>query len=88
MFLSHCVVVGADIQEVIGSAIAFRLLFHFPLWLGCALTVADTFLILFLNVLGLKNLDAFFAGLIGIMCVCFFWDVAYVEPSAIEVAKV
>lgn len=28
-------IIGSDIQEVVGSAIAFNLLFGWPLWVGC-----------------------------------------------------
>ena len=38
-------VIGADIQEVVGSGIAFNLLSggFIPVWAGCLITVVDTF---------------------------------------------
>ena len=35
-------VTGSDVQEVVGSAIALKLLFGLPLWAGCLVTVVDT----------------------------------------------
>lgn len=65
-------IIGSDIQEVLGSAIAFQVLFGFPLWIGCLITVIDTFTFLLLNALGMRALEAFFCSLITIMAVCFF----------------
>lgn len=31
-------IIGSDIQEVLGSAIALQILFGIPLWAGCLLT--------------------------------------------------
>jgi natural resistance-associated macrophage protein len=42
-------VIGSDIQEVIGSAIAFKLLFGIPLWGGCLITAFDSFTFLLVH---------------------------------------
>jgi natural resistance-associated macrophage protein len=36
--LTELAIIGSDIQEVIGSAIAFRILAGIPLWAGCLIT--------------------------------------------------
>ena len=36
-------VIGADIQEVVGSGIAIKLLTGLPIWAGCLITGIDTF---------------------------------------------
>ena len=36
-------IVCADVQDVLGSAIAFRLLFGWHLWVGCVVTGVTTF---------------------------------------------
>ena len=48
-------IVGSDIQEVVGSAIAFRILFGFPLYVGCLITALDTFTFLGLHAFGYVN---------------------------------
>jgi len=65
-------IVGSDIQEIMGSAIAFRILFGFPLWIGCLITGLDTLTFLGLHVIGVRKLELFFCMLIATMCVCFF----------------
>ncbi|GLE05319.1 hypothetical protein PINS_up014332 [Pythium insidiosum] len=69
--MTEIAIVGSDIQEVLGSAIAFQILFKFPLWLGCLITGLDTFTFLALHRYGIRKLEAFFVTLIGIMLVCF-----------------
>ena len=46
----ECAVIGSDIQEILGSALAFQILFGLPLWAGVIITAADTFTFLFLHV--------------------------------------
>lgn len=62
-------IIGSDIQEVIGSAIAIQLLSlgHIPLWGGVVITAVDAFFFLLLDRLGVRRLEAFFAVLITIM---------------------
>lgn len=55
--------------EVIGSAIAILLLTRggVPLWGGILLSVGASFLLLLVERLGIRHLEALFAGLIGTM---------------------
>ena len=80
-------IIGSDIQEVIGSAIAINILFGLPLWAGVLITAADTFTFLFLHAFGVRKLEAFFAALILCMCVCFFADFGIDPPSASGIAS-
>ncbi|KAF4704943.1 hypothetical protein FOZ63_009539, partial [Perkinsus olseni] len=58
--LTEIAIVGSDIQEVLGSAVAFRLLFGIPLWMGCVITAADTFTFLAAQYLhGTRVLEGF-----------------------------
>lgn len=69
--MTEVAIVGSDIQEVLGSAIAFQLLFNFPLWVGCLITGVDAFTFLLLHRYGIRKLEAFFVALIAVMLVCF-----------------
>lgn len=66
-------VIGSDIQEVIGTAIALFLLSKekIPLWAGCIITLVDTFTFLFLDRYGRRKLEFFFAFLIMVMAISF-----------------
>ena len=65
-------VVGADIQEVVGSGVALNLMTGMPVWLGCLITGIDTFTFLAVQYLGVRYLEALICILIGTMSICFF----------------
>ncbi|XP_078287604.1 natural resistance-associated macrophage protein 2-like [Rhinoraja longicauda] len=76
-------IIGSDMQEVIGSAIALNLLSagRIPLWGGVIITIADTFLFLFLDKYGLRKLEALFGFLIAVMAVTFGYEYVTVKPD-------
>ncbi|XP_076124850.1 natural resistance-associated macrophage protein 2 isoform X1 [Alosa pseudoharengus] len=82
-------IIGSDMQEVIGCAIAFNLLSvgRIPLWGGVLITIIDTFVFLFLDKYGLRKLEAFFGFLITIMAVSFGYEYVMVAPDQGEVLK-
>jgi natural resistance-associated macrophage protein len=69
--MTEIAIIGSDIQEVIGSAIAMKILFGLPLWAGVLITACDTFTFLFLNYFGIRKLEALFAFLITVMASTF-----------------
>lgn len=69
--MTEIAIVASDVQEVLGSSIAFQVLFGFPLWIGCLITGFDTFTFLLLHRYGIRKLEAFFVSLILVMLVCF-----------------
>uniref|UniRef100_A0A4W6C014 Solute carrier family 11 member 2 n=1 Tax=Lates calcarifer TaxID=8187 RepID=A0A4W6C014_LATCA len=76
-------IIGSDMQEVIGCAIAFNLLSsgRIPLWGGVLITISDTFVFLFLDKYGLRRLEAFFGLLITIMAITFGYEYVTVGPD-------
>lgn len=82
-------IIGADIQEVIGSAIALNIISQgtLPLWMGCLITAIDTFTFLFLESYGLRYLEGFFGFLIMMMVGMFGWMYIAVKPVQAEVVK-
>ncbi|KAL4559602.1 hypothetical protein LXL04_031745 [Taraxacum kok-saghyz] len=85
-FMAEIALIAADIQEVIGSAIAIKLLSNgaVPLWAGILITAADCFIFLFLENYGVRTLEALFAALISIMALSFAWMFADTSPSGKE----
>lgn len=79
--MTETAIIGSDIQEVVGSAIAIKLLFGLPLWAGCLITGFDTFTFLVIHYFGVRKLEAFFAALIFTMMVCFFINFAVSTPQ-------
>ncbi|XP_043107474.1 natural resistance-associated macrophage protein 2 [Puntigrus tetrazona] len=82
-------IIGSDMQEVIGCAIALNLLSvgRIPLWAGVLITIVDTFVFLFLDKYGLRKLEAFFGFLITIMALSFGFEYVRVAPDQGEVLK-
>lgn len=82
-------IIGSDMQEVIGSAIAINLLSMgiIPLWGGVLITIVDTFFFLFLDKYGLRKLEAFFGLLITIMGITFGYEYIRVKPDQGQLLK-
>ncbi|XP_054464385.1 natural resistance-associated macrophage protein 2-like [Anoplopoma fimbria] len=82
-------IIGSDMQEVIGCAIAFSLLSsgRIPLWGGVLITVIDTFVFLFLDKYGLRKLEAFFGLLITVMAITFGYEYVMVRPDQGQLLK-
>ena len=87
--LIELAIIGSDIQEVIGSATAMRLLSSnfIPIWVGVLITGLDTFTFLFLEMYNLRNLEAFFGFLVTTMAVTFWYMYFSIWPQPDEVAK-
>ena len=79
-------VIASDIQEVVGSAIALKLLFGLQLWVGCLITGIDTFTFLLVHFLGVRYLEALITALIGTMTICFFVNWAKSDTDPAELA--
>ncbi|XP_010679565.2 metal transporter Nramp3.2 [Beta vulgaris subsp. vulgaris] len=81
--MAEVALIGSDIQEVIGSAIALKILSHgfLPLWCGVLITASDCFLFLFLENYGVRKLEAVFAFLIGTMAISFAWMFGDTKPD-------
>ncbi|KAA8531626.1 hypothetical protein F0562_006657 [Nyssa sinensis] len=85
-FMAELALVGADIQEVIGSAIAIKILSNgvLPLWAGVVITACDCFIFLFLENYGVRKLEAVFAVLIAAMAFSFAWLFGETKPNGVE----
>uniref|UniRef100_A0A182K6K6 Uncharacterized protein n=1 Tax=Anopheles christyi TaxID=43041 RepID=A0A182K6K6_9DIPT len=77
-------IIGSDMQEVIGTAIAIYLLSYkrIPLYIGVLITVLDTLSFLFLDKYKLRRLELFFGFLITTMAVSFGYQVMVITYVA------
>lgn len=82
-------IVGSDMQEVIGTAIAFYLLSNrvIPLYGGVLITIVDTFTFLLLDKYGLRKLEAFFGLLITVMAITFGYEYVVAAPNQASVME-
>jgi manganese transport protein len=74
-------IIGCDVAEVIGGAIALNLLFGLPLLLAAALTICDAFLVLLLLKRGMRLLEAAVMGLIGLISVSLVTEIFLARPA-------
>ncbi|MDQ1469950.1 MAG: manganese transport protein [Bryobacterales bacterium] len=79
--LCEVAIVACDLAEVLGAAIALNLLFHIPLLFAVAITALDTLLVLGMQKLGIRYLEAFILALIAIIAVCFAAEIFMAKPD-------
>jgi manganese transport protein len=72
---------ATDLAEIIGTAIGLQLLFGIPLAFGVVITAADVLLILALQALGFRWIEAFVVGLLAIIAACFGIQIALADPD-------
>src|SRR6478609_4927687 len=67
--LAEIAIIATDIAEVIGTAIGLNLIFGIPLEIGVIITALDVFLILYLQRLGFRWVEALVIALLGVIAV-------------------
>ncbi|MDJ0366790.1 Nramp family divalent metal transporter [Hymenobacter sp. H14-R3] len=84
--LCEIAIAACDLAEVIGSAIAFNLLFGLPITWGIVLTTFDVLLILLLQSKGFKVIESLVAALILTIFVCFLYEIIASHPDWLGLA--
>lgn len=79
--LCELAIIACDLAEVIGTAVALKLLFGLPLVAGIAVTALDVLLILMLQRRGFRQLEAFIVALLIVIALCFAVELAWAQPS-------
>ena len=85
--LAEIAIAACDLAEVLGMAIGIQLLTGLPLVYGVCITVLDTFLLLFLQRLGMRRMEAFIIGLIAVVGLSFLVEIILARPSAREIVS-
>src|SRR5688572_20049642 len=85
--LAEVAIVATDLAEVLGMAIGIQLLTGLPLIWGVSITVLDTFLLLYLQRLGIRKMEAFILALVAIIAISFLIQIIWAAPVAREVAS-
>ncbi|MGB6195230.1 MAG: Nramp family divalent metal transporter [Methyloceanibacter sp.] len=79
--LTEIAICATDLAEVIGTAIGLNLLFGIPLEIGVILTALDVFLILWMQRLGFRYVEAFIVSLLGVIAISFAIQIALADPQ-------
>ncbi len=84
--LCEIAIAACDLAEILGAAIAFKLLFGLPLLIGVLLTAADSLLILWLMRLGIRTLESFVLALVSVVAGCFAIELWMAKPVLSQIA--
>ncbi len=79
--LAEIAIIATDIAEVIGTAIGLKLIFGIPLEIGVIITALDVFLILYLQRLGFRWVEALIITLLAVIAICFAIQIALADPD-------
>lgn len=83
--LAEVAIAATDLAEILGMAIGLQLLTGMPLIWGVLITSLDTFLLMMLQRLGMRKLEAFIIGLIFIIGISFLIQIIVAKPNAGEI---
>jgi manganese transport protein len=84
--LAEIAIAATDLAEVLGMAIGIYLLTGLPLIWGVSITVFDTFLLLYLQRLGMRTMEAFIIALVAVVGISFLVEIILAKPDLGEVA--
>src|SRR6059036_3484294 len=79
-------IAACDLAEVLGSAVALKLLFGLPLLAGVLITACDVLLVLALQGRGFRLIEAFVVTLIASIAACFAYEIFFAQPLWREAA--
>ncbi|MBD0353532.1 MAG: Nramp family divalent metal transporter, partial [Flavisolibacter sp.] len=84
--LAEVAIAATDLAEVLGMAIGIQLLTGIPLLWAVLFTVLDTFLLLLLQRLGMRKMEAFIIALVAIIGLSFLTEIILAKPNLGEIA--
>jgi manganese transport protein len=85
--LCEIAIAACDLAEVLGSAVALKLLFGLPLLAGVLITALDVFIVLALQGRGFRLLEVFVVTLIATIAACFAYELFFAQPLWHEAAR-
>jgi manganese transport protein len=78
--LCEIAIAACDLAEVLGSAVALKLLFGLPLLAGVVITALDVLIVLALQGRGFRLIEAFVVTLIATIACCFAYEILFAQP--------
>lgn len=85
--LCEIAIAACDLAEVLGSAVALKLLFGLPLLAGVLITALDVLIVLALQGRGFRLIEAFVVTLILTIAACFAYEIFFAQPLWREAAQ-
>src|ERR1700694_1333328 len=78
--LCEIAIAACDLAEVLGSAVALKLLFGLPLLAGVLITALDVLIVLALQGRGFRLIETFVVTLIASTAACFAYEIFFAQP--------
>src|ERR1700738_2994393 len=85
--LCEIAIAACDLAEVLGSAVALKLLFGLPLLAGVLITALDVLIVLAMQGRGFRLIEAFVVTLIATIGACFAYEIFFAQPLWREAAQ-
>ena len=85
--LCEIAIAACDLAEVLGSAVALKLLFGLPLLAGVLITALDVLIVLALQGRGFRLIEVFVVTLIATIAACFAYELLFAQPLWHEAAR-
>jgi manganese transport protein len=79
--LAEIAIIACDLAEVLGGALAFKLLLHVSLPVGILLTALDTLIVLGLQGSGFRRIEAIVFALVATIGVCYVVELFLITPA-------
>ena len=79
--LAEVAIAATDLAEILGTIIALKLLFGLPLLWGCLITAFDTFVLLYLQRWGMRQMEAVILALVATIGGCFLVQIFLAKPD-------
>jgi manganese transport protein len=85
--LAEIAIIATDVAEVLGGALAIKLLLHLPLWAGLILTAFDMVLVVGLKGRGFRQVEAIVGALVATIVLCFLIELLFIPPDLHALAR-
>ena len=88
--MAEIAIIACDLAEVLGGAVALNMLFHIPIFWGVIITGVDVLLLLALQGLGMRMIEAVVLLLVATIGVCYFIEIFVLpqtQPSFLEMGR-
>lgn len=85
--LCEIAIAACDLAEIIGCALALKLLCNIPITWGVLITTIDVLIILFFQSKGFRYIESLVATLIFTILICFSFEIISSKPEIIPILK-
>lgn len=84
-FVCEIAICACDLAEIIGAAVALKLLFNLPLIYGVCLTAIDVLILMHIQKLNFRLIELIVISLMGIIATCFLCEILFSKPDVLSI---